>query len=483
MIHLFEWLQDATVRQIAQAMDKGELSAYELTLFYLDRIARFNTQGPMINAILELNPDALAIAQGMDRERQQHGARSMLHGISVLLKDNIQTGDNMHTSAGSLCLRAWYAPNDAYLVKRLKNAGAVILGKANMTEWANFMTDDMPNGYSSRGGQVRNPYGPGHFDTGGSSSGSGAAVAALFVQLAVGTETSGSILSPASSNSVVGLKPTLGLISRSGIIPLAHSQDTAGPMARTVEDVAVMLSVIAGSDAADPATNAVDEFVVDYTSSLKKDGLQGVRLGIARPGYYDELTKEQLLVMEQAIQDLEKAGAVIVDPIMVPMTDDIADYAVLTYEFKADLNAFLARLGATSPVHSLSDVIMYNESHADTALVYGQSILLASEQTSGTLTEPEYLQARAKDLMASREEGIDAVLARYDIDAIVFPANFGAAIGAKAGYPSICVPAGYTKDGEPLGITFTAGAFSEADLLRYAYAFEEATKRRVSPKF
>lgn len=476
------WLEEATVLDLQAAMAKGQLSSKDLVLYYLQRIATYDKQGSTINAVLEINPDAIHIAESLDLERKLQGSRGPLHGIPVLLKDNIDTKDKMHTSAGSLALANSYAPKDSFVANQLRRAGVVILGKTNLTEWANFMTDNMPNGFSSRGGQVCNPYGPGKFDVGGSSSGSGAAVAANLTAVAVGTETSGSILSPASSNSIVGIKPTVGLISRSGIIPIAHSQDTAGTMARTVTDAAILLGALTDVDETDPATlTSVGRHYRNYTPFLDADGLNRSRIGIVRPVYYDRLREEQLLLINAAIETMARKGAVIVDPITIPSTHEDWDYNVLLYEFKPALNAYLSRLDSQVTVRTLQDVITFNDEHAETALRYGQTILHKSQTTSGTLTDPEYIHSRISDLERSQNQGIDFVMDEHQLDALIFPANFGAGIAARAGYPSITVPAGYTPGGEPLGVTFTARAFEEPTLLKLAYAYEQATKHRVPP--
>lgn len=356
------------------------------------------------------------------------------------------------------------------------------MGKANLPEFANFMSFDMPNGYSSLGGQVLNPYGPGTIDVSGSSSGS-AAVAANLTTVAIGTETSGSILSPANNNSVVGIKPTVGLVSRDGIIPIAESQDTAGPIARTVTDAAILLGAMTGVDSSDPATNASSgKSYTDYTQFLDSDGLKGARIGISRL-YYEYLSPEEKKLLDAAVEKMKSLGAVIVDPTPIPTAQELnqAGFDVLIYEFKADLNAYLGTLGPNAPVHSLADIIAFNNAHPEQALKYGQEILQLSEATSGTLTEPEYLNARETDLRLAKTEGIDAVIDKYDLDALLFPDSFGADIGAKAGYPSVIVPAGYEDDGTPLGVTFLGKAFSEPDLIKYAYSYEQATQLRVSP--
>lgn len=479
-------LANATINEIQTWLDQGEVTSAQLVLLYLERIARYDRSGPHINSVLEVNPDAYQIALAMDQERRLRGPRGPLHGVPVVIKDNIATADKMHTSAGSLAMRDVYAPGDSWVAERLRGAGAVILGKTNLTEWANFMTDHMPNGYSSRGGQVLNPYGPGTFDTGGSSAGSGASVAAGLATFAIGTETSGSILSPSSQNSLVGIKPTVGLISRFGIVPISHSQDTAGPMCRTVLDAAVALGALTGIDPRDPATGASEGvYGVDYTMGLSEDGLAGVRLGLPRRVFFDDLSDWQKKLMEDAVEDLTRLGATVVDPADIETADDLSrgrqDYAVLVYEFKSSLNAYLNWLGDKSPVASLSDVIAFNEANQEECLKYGQTWMLAAEETSGTLTEPEYVAARTRDLRLAADEGIDRVMAEHRLDVLLFPANYGAGVAAKPGYPSITVPTGYSPEGEPMGLTFTAKAFEEAKLIRLAYAYEQGTQKRRPP--
>ncbi|HEU4965242.1 MAG TPA: amidase [Bacilli bacterium] len=475
-------LIEATVDDMQQAMAEGKLTSRQLVLFYLDRIARYDSDGPQLNAVIEVNPDAVFLAEASDLERQTQGQRGPLHGIPVLIKDNIDTGDHMHTTAGSVTLANHYAARDSFVAAQLRAAGAIILGKTNLTEWANFMTNGMPNGYSSRGGQTLNPYGPGEFDTGGSSAGSGAAIAANLAAIAVGTETSGSILSPASCNSLVGIKPTVGLVSRTGIIPIAHSQDTAGPMARTVKDAALLLNVLKGEDVRDAATwvgsrQAED----DYTSFLDADGLQGARIGYDK-AYWEHMNDGQRAILEAAIEKLQEAGAEVFE-VTIPTVEEVSGgYEVLIYEFKSALNAYLATCGPDVPVHSLRDVIDYNHKHHEKALKYGQTLLIESERTSGTLTDAKYLNARLRDLQLSQTEGIDKTMAEHRLDALLSPANFAAGIAAKAGYPSITVPGGYTaEEGTPFGVTFTGTAYSEGALIRLAYAFEQATKHRVAP--
>jgi len=477
-------LCDMTVAQLRRGLDEGRFTSVDITMACLSRIARYNHEGPAINAVLEVNPDALHIAAAEDARRAAGHASGPLSGIPVLIKDNIATDDGMHTSAGSLALADCYAAADATLVRRLREAGCVLLGKTNLTEWANFMTDNMPNGFSSRGGQVHNPYGPGTLDVGGSSSGSGAAVAVGFAPLAVGTETSGSILSPASSNSVVGIKPTVGLISRTGIVPIAHSQDTAGPMARTVADAAALLALVAAADPNDPVTQTGgDARQQDYLRALDPKALTGARLGIVREPYFSSLDADVSDVMERALTDLRACGAEIVDGLHFDLPDDWQDYTVLLYEFKSDLNRYLGHLPATAKVHSLADVIAFNDANALHALQHGQTLLLAAQALSGRLTERVYIEARQRDLDHSRTRGIDRVLADHRLDALVFPANYGAGIAARAGYPSVCVPGGYTVSGRPVGVTFTGTAWTESRLIGLAYAYEQSTQRRTRPDF
>ncbi|QQE76385.1 amidase [Brevibacillus composti] len=474
---------EASIRTLQLAMRTGKITSRELTIAYLERIMQHDKQGAGLNAIIEINPQALQIAEALDRERQIRGERGPLHGIPVLLKDNIATADQMHTSAGSLALAHAYASRDAFLVQRLRSAGAVILGKTNMTEWANFMSHEMPNGYSSRGGQVRNPYGPGLFDAGGSSSGSGAAAAAGFAAGAIGTETSGSILNPSANHALVGIKPTVGLISRSGVIPIAISQDTPGPMARTVEDAAILLGAMTGIDEEDPATAASEgHFFSDYTPFLDRRGLQGTRVGIVRSFQGEQMNADQLSLFQTALRVLEELGAVLVDDVRIPSESEPTDSAVLYYEFKTGVNAYLSRLPSAFPLRTLADVIAWNKAHADVALRYSQDILEQSQETSGTLTEPTYLLSRLRDLRWSRTEGLDAVLEQHQLDCLLYPHDFGYGIAAKAGYPSITVPAGFESSGKPFGIMFTGRAFSEPSLIRIGHAYEQASLLRKPPQ-
>ena len=464
-------------------MQDGRLTSLRLTDSFLQRVATYDRSGPRLNAVLEVNPQAGEIAEALDRERASGRIRGPLHGIPVLLKDNVATADRLHTSAGSLALRESVAPRDAFLVTRLREAGAVILGKTNMTEWANFMTTSMPAGYSSRGGQVKNPY-DAALSPGGSSSGSAVAVAANLCTVAVGTETSGSILSPANQNSIVGIKPTLGLISRSGIIPIAASQDTAGPFGRTVADAAVLLGAMTGVDPTDRATRASRVHGRrDQTAALDPLGLEGARLGVPRAGFFQQLSDAEAPVIEAALQALRGLGAVLVDPADIRTAQEVADFrsAVMVYEFKRDLNRYLSGLDKDSPIRSLRDVIRYNEAHPREMLRYGQVHLLAAQATSGPRAEA-YRYSRAEDLRLAKTEGVDPVLEGARLDALVFPGWSGAAIGAKAGYPSVIVPAGYTAAGAPVGLTFLGRAWSEPTLIRLAHAFERGTSHRRPPR-
>lgn len=473
-----EWIDEATIADLQTAMETGEVTAEKLVQAYLRRIEKYDAR---INSIIELNPDAVEQARQLDAERQEQGSRGLLHGIPILLKDNLDTADRMHTSAGSIALANSYAAEDSFVAKQLRAAGAILLGKTNMTEWANFMANDMPSGYSSRGGQVLNPYGPGTIDVGGSSSGSGAAIAANLAAAAVGTETSGSIVNPACQNSIVGIKPTVGLISRSGVIPIAHSQDTPGPMARTVADAAILLGALTETDERDEATmHRKGSVHTDYTPFLDPTFLKSARIGIPR-AFYKDLEPENAALMESAIHILRETGAEIVDPVSLPCEEIEWNINVLRYEFKPDLNSYLAKLSPHVPVHSLAELIRYNEEHADIALKYGQHMLQWSEETSGTLTESEYISSRSDDLEWSRNRGIDAVLQEHQLDALMFPHDEGHWIAARAGYPLIAVPAGFTSKG-PMGITLSGTAFSEPTLIRIAYGFEQATKYRRPPR-
>lgn len=472
------WLEEVTITEIQEKLESGELTSKELVLMYLHRISVIDKE---INSILEVNPDALQIAAGLDAERRATGRRSRLHGVPILIKDNIDTADKMHTSAGSLALKDSIAPRDSFVTEQLRKAGAIILGKTNMTEWANFMAIGMKGGYSSRGGQVLNPYGPGEFEVGGSSSGSGAAIAANLAAASVGTETSGSILFPACKNSLVGIKPTVGLISRRGIIPIAHTQDTAGPMARTVTDAAILLSALTGCDDEDPITRTNPLAEKDFTKHLLINGLEGKRIGIAWDGFTEVFSHNQLKVIGEAIAILKTSGAEIIENIEIPAAKVHWKNKVLLYEFKPNLNAYLNSLHPSVTIRTLKDLIEFNKQNEEQMLKFGQAVLLESEATSGSLTEEEYIEALEYDYYHATELGIDFALEKYELDLIVFPGEEGSHISAKAGYPTIAVPAGYTSDGEPVGITFAGTAYSEPLLIEAAYGFEQLTKYRKPP--
>ncbi|MGD6966250.1 amidase [Rossellomorea vietnamensis] len=476
-----DWLIEAAIEDIQLKLDNKEFSSQDLVLMYLDRIAEIDQSGAAINSLIEVNPDALQIAASLDYERKTKGSRGPLHGIPVVIKDNIDTGDNMHTSAGSLALASSYAKEDAFLVRKLREAGAVILGKTNLTEWANFMGEKMPTGYSSRGGQVLNPYGA-DFMVGGSSAGSAAAIAANLAVVSVGTETSGSILSPASQNSLVGIKPTVGLISRTGVIPISHTQDTAGPMARTVTDAAVLLQALQGVDEEDAITASNELLETNYSDHLLAEGVKGKRIGVARSTYFDYLNEDKLEIMNRAVDKLAELGAEVIDSVEIPSTEADWDINVLLYEFKSGINAYLKTVDPVVGVRNLSDIIRFNKETGEPALKYGQKVLEESEATKALL-DPVYLKSLEKDQYLSKKNGIDAVMKEHRLDAIVFPNNYGAMIPAKAGYPSITVPAGFSPDGEPVGITFTGGAYSEPVLLEIAFGYEQATKHRKPPVF
>ncbi|AZU62688.1 amidase family protein [Neobacillus mesonae] len=477
--------EELSISDLQRAMENGEITAKELVMYYLHRIAAYDQAGPMLNSILEINPDAIFIAEGLDQERKTKGSRGPLHGIPVLLKDNIETGDSMHTSAGSIALENHIARCDAFLVEKLRQAGAIILGKTNMTEFSNAVSTEMWAGYSSRGGQVLNPYGPGEFFVGGSSSGSAVAVAANFTVVSVGTETDASILSPSIQNSVVGIKPTVGLISRRGIIPFTYSQDTAGPIARNVADAALLLWVLTGVDQKDPATyKSEGRLEEDYSIFLDEKGLTGANIGVfnytssifrSDEEYDEELYKD-------AVETLRYQGANVIEDIEIPSFNREWNWGVNLHELKHSLENYLSQLPSNVPVHSLSELIQFNRDNKDRALKYGQNKFEERDLLPNTLRSPEYLNAKLEDVYFSQEEGIDFALKKYHLDAILFPSYLGSTICAKAGYPSIAVPAGYMKNGRPFGITFAGTAYSEGILIRLAYAFEQAAKSRKSPR-
>ncbi|WP_248928512.1 amidase family protein [Paenibacillus hamazuiensis] len=482
-----EWIVEADIASMQAAMEAGRVTSEELVQAYLERIGRYDHR---INSILEINPEAVRIARELDQERWAKGSRGCLHGIPILLKDNIDTADQMHTSAGSVALAGSIADKDSWVASRLREAGAVILGKANMTEWSNFMSSRMPAGYSSRGGYVQNPYGPGELFVSGSSSGSAAAVAANLAAAAIGTETAGSIVGPASQHHLAGIKPTVGLVSRCGVIPISCSQDTPGPLARTVADAAMILGALTGIDERDPATFASENrFFSDYTRFLEADFLQRARIGIPRH-YYRHLDEERSAIMEEAIETLKNKGASIVDPVDIYVEEQPWNNDVICYEFKQGLNDYLSGLPDSAPVHSLKELIEYNELHAGAALKYGQDTLIRAEQN--TLTEQTYWRKKEEYKAKALAEGIDHVLEKHRLDALMLPGDVdGMYIAARLGYPLVCVPAGYSqtgmtdKDGDstkgPFGVVFSGAAFSEPTLIQLACGFEQATRRRFPP--
>ncbi|HEY0764204.1 MAG TPA: amidase [Pyrinomonadaceae bacterium] len=491
-------LDELTITELQQALQAGKYSSRQLVEKYSDRISDIDKKGPALYSVIEMNPDAEQIAAALDRERKERGPRGPLHGIPILIKDNIDTNDRMMTTAGSLALEGSKPVRDAFIVQKLRAAGAVILGKTNLSEWANFRSTKSSSGWSGRGGQTKNPYSL-ERNPCGSSSGSGAAVAANLCAGAIGTETDGSVVCPSSANSLVGIKPTIGLVSRAGIIPIAHSQDTAGPMTRTVTDAAIILNVLTGIDPRDEATNASrGRSVADYTKFLDKDGLRGMRLGVARKhfGFSERVDK----LMEDLLAEMKRAGAVLVDPADIPTTGkfDDSEFEVLLYEFKADLNTYLAGLGPQAPVHSLKDVIAFNEKYRDREMPYfGQDIMIKAE-AKGPLTSKPYVAALRKNHLLTRTQGIDLVMKKNRLDTLIAPTGGPAwptdwingdhftggysSASAVAGYPHITVPAGYVF-GLPVGISFFGDAFSEPKLIKIAYAFEQATKARHTPQF
>jgi amidase len=494
-------LEETTIGQLQDGMKAGRLTARGVAQSYLDRIAALDRQGPTLRAVLETNPDALATADALDGERRRGKVRGPLHGIPVIIKDNIDTHDKMQTTAGSLALEGNLAARDASIVEKLRAAGAVILAKANLSEWANFRSSRSSSGWSGRGRQCRNPYVLDRTPS-GSSSGSAVSVSANLCAVAVGTETDGSIISPANTCGIVGLKPTVGLVSRAGIIPIAHSQDTAGPMARTVADAAALLTVLAGVDPRDPATadaQGVGHVAKDYTAFLDASGLKGARIGVqARTGNNPIVDA----VLEQAIAVLKAQGAEVVDPAPIETAGQLGmnERDVLQYEFKADLNAYLATMPATVKPRTLADLIAFNAANETQEMPYfGQETFIAS-QARGPLTDQAYIDARAKCIELTRTKGIDATMDKYKLDAMLGPSGGIASLvdlaggggggsgpgssqfPAVSGYPHITVPAGF-HFGLPLGVSFYGRAWSEPVLLRVAYAFEQATKARRAPGF
>jgi amidase len=491
-------LDEIAISEIQQFMVSGKFTARSIAEKYLGRIHEIDKQGPMLNSVIEVSPDALSIAEGLDRERREKGPRGPLHGIPVLIKDNIDTADRMMTTAGSLALVGSRPEKDSFTAQRLREAGAVILGKANLSEWANIRSSHSSSGWSGRGGLTRNPYALDR-NASGSSSGSAVAVAANLCAAAIGTETDGSIVSPSSVNGIVGVKPTVGLLSRSGIIPISHTQDTPGPMARTVRDAAILLGALTGLDPRDSATAGSEGRAhADYTSFLDPGGLKGARIGVARKyfGFNEALDA----VMNDVIEGMKKLGAVIIDPADLASHGKFGDFelTVLFYELKADLNAYLAGRGRGTPVGSLKEIIAFNEHNKEREMPYfGQDLFIKAEE-KGPLSSKEYARALKANLRLARKEGIDATMDKFKLDAIVAPTESPAWLTdlvngdhftggsstapAVAGYPHITVPAGYIF-GLPVGISFFGRAWSEPRLIQLAYAFEQATRVRKPPQF
>ena len=491
-------LAEASIADLQAALSRGNLTSVELVNAYLARIKSIDKSGPKINSIIELNPDAKAIAAELDRERKTKGSRGPLHGIPVLLKDNIATADHMQTTAGSLALLGAIAAKDAFIVQKLRDAGAIILGKTNLSEWANIRSTRATSGWSARGGLTRSPYALDR-NTSGSSSGSASSMAASLATMAVGTETDGSITSPASLASLVGIKPTVGLVSRAGIIPIAPSQDTAGPMTRTVADAAALLTVLAGTDAQDPATRDADQQRQDYSRFLDLNGLRGKRIGVVRSQFNGQ---SDLVagVVEAELAVLTAQGAVLVEVAEIPNTAKYADseLTVLLFELKASLPRYLATYAPASAIKSLEDAIAFNQKNSAKEMSHFGQELFVSAQAKGDLDNQEYKDALANNLKFSREQGIDKVLTENQLDALVAPTgelawltdfihgdssgNSFTTPAAVAGYPHITVPAGFVK-GLPCGISFVGKAWSEPTLIAMAYAYEQASRRRRPPSY
>jgi amidase len=483
--------EETTIAELQAAMASGALTSRAISQAYLERIEAVD---PLLRSVLETNPDVLEIADVLDAERRSNGSRGPLHGIPVLVKDNVDTADRMKTTAGSFALGGVTPVRDAFVVRRLRDAGAVILGKANLSEWANFRSTRSSSGWSARGGQCRNPYALDRSPC-GSSSGSGVAVSTNLCAVAIGTETDGSIVCPASVNGIVGIKPTVGLVSRSGIVPVAHSQDTAGPMARTVADAAALLSALAAIDGDDAATSGA-RIEADYTAFLRSDGLRGARIGVARhlAGFSDRVDR----VFDDALDAMRELGAELIDPVEIAHVSELDDpeLEVLRYEFKADIEAYLARLPAEQQQRTLADLITFNAEHADVEMPYFAQEHFEHANEKGPLTEPAYLEALATCRRVSRDEGLDTVFDEHRLDAIVAPSNAPAWLtdyangdhyvggnstpAAVAGYPNVTVPAGFAFD-LPLGISFLGRPWAEGTLIRLASAFEHATQHRRAP--
>ena len=491
-------LDEITLAELQQGLASGKYTERSLAEKYLGRIAEIDTSGPAINSVIELNPEALAIADALDEERKAKGARGPLHGVPVLIKDNIGTADRMTTTAGSLALLGFTPRKDSGVAARLREAGALILGKTNLSEWANIRSSHSSSGWSGRGGQTRNPYALDRSPC-GSSSGSGAGASASLCAVAVGSETDGSIVCPSSANGIVGIKPTVGLVSRAGIIPVAHSQDTAGPMGRCVADAAALLGALAGADAEDSATKAPGRKAeADYTKFLDRAGLKGARIGVVRR--LNDFDESIASALGAAYDAMRHEGAVLIDPVEIASLGKFeqSELDVLLYELKHDLNAYLAAAGPQAPVRSLKEVIRFNEQYEDREMAYFGQDLFEKAEKKGPLTDKAYVDALAKNHLLARTQGIDAVMTKHRLDALVAPTTGptwlidlvdgdhdtggSSSLAAVAGYPNISVPMGFVR-GLPVGISFFGRAWSEPALIRIAYAFEQATKRRKPPRF
>lgn len=491
-------LEEITISDMQDGLNSGKFTAKSLVERYSERIQEIDKSGPGVNAVIEMNPDAPSIAEALDQERKSKGPRGPLHGIPVLIKDNIATADRMMTTAGSLALVGAKAPKDSFVAQRLRAAGAVILGKTNLSEWANIRSSHSTSGWSGRGGLTKNPYSLDRNPC-GSSSGTGAGVSANLAAVGIGTETDGSIVCPSSSNGLAGIKPTVGLVSRAGIIPISHSQDTAGPMCRTVHDAAILLSALTGVDADDSATAAsAGKTYSDYSKFCDPNGLKGARIGVARK--YFGFSEAVDAVMDQALDAMRKQGATLVDPADVETLGkfDESESTIFLYELKADLNAYLARLSPSAPVKTLKDIIDFNDRNKDKEMPYFGQDMFVKSQSKGPLTEKEYTDAVAKNHQLARTEGIDAIMDKHHLDALVAPTGGPAWItdlvtgdhfsggssnaAAVAGYPNINVPAG-SIFGLPVGLSFFGRAWSEPMLIKIAYSFEQATKARHAPRF
>lgn len=488
MLNLFPYsistvdLDNITIKQLQLALAEGKVTSYQLVLYYLSRIATLDQEGPMTNAILEINPDAIFIAEALDLERKERGSRGLLHGIPILIKGNIETADKMHTSGGALALEHHFAQEDAFLVQQLREAGAIILGKTNLTELANSVSYTMLNGYSSLGGIVKNPYG--EFRVGGSSSGSGAAIAMNFAVGAIGTETTGSILDPSIQNSVVGLKPTTGLISRTGIIPFSFQQDTAGPMAKRVMDVAVILEALTKTDQEDPATWRIPEKLksIKYSECLEDFLLHDVKIGVYTSVFPDSENKYEDKLFDYALSLLENAGAKLIYDIEIPTFHQDWQWNKLNAEAKHGFDIYLNKYTQLNHLNHLGQLIEWNNAHATEALPHGQQGLIDKQQYKKPLSNSHYIKELVTDLIDAQQNGIDYALEKYDVDVILFPLDFGSDVSARAGYPTLALPAGYQEDGEPYGITITGTKFSELRLLQIGHAFEKLAQFRKKPK-